>query len=104
MPLYMTQQTTIPITAKTTQIAAGAAGPTVIKASAGTFFGILTQTSAAGTPAVFDNASTNAGTIVAQVIASSIGLQDTISDGVQMVNGITVSGGATAPAMTIYWL
>src|SRR6266700_577886 len=90
---------------KATAIAAGAAGPTVIKASAGFFYGILVTTVGAGTPQVFDNASTTAGTIVGALSASvAVGDYNAPSGGVGVSSGITVSGGATNPAMTIFWL
>ncbi len=87
-----------------TPIAAGAAGPTAIKASAGVFFGILVTSVGVGTPQVFDNASAASGTIVGALPASAvIGLANSLMAGVKCMNGITVSGGATNPAMTIYW-
>lgn len=99
MPLFNAPQ---PI--KTTVIAAGTATNTVIKASPGIFFGIITTTSAAGTPTVFDNATTNSGTPVGQLGASvTVGVYDNSAAGVPCVNGITVAGSASNPAMTILW-
>jgi hypothetical protein len=89
---------------KTTPIAAGTVANTVIKGSPGIFYGILVTSVGAGTPVVFDNATTNSGTPVGALGASAvIGLSGAIPDGVQCLNGITVAGGATNPAMTIYW-
>lgn len=89
--------------ATATPITAGAAGPTVIKATPGVFYGVLVTTSAAGTPTVYDNASTTSGTIISMAPASTIGLTSAPLIGISTVNGITVAGGATMPAMTIYW-
>ncbi len=87
-----------------TPIAAGALGPTVIKATPGTFYGILVTSVGAGTPQVFDHASAASGTIIGALVASApIGPVMGPTMGVKCSNGITVSGGATAPAMTIFW-
>ncbi len=89
---------------QTTVIAAGVAANTVIKATPGTFYGIIVTTTAAGTPGVFDNATTNSGTPVGQLAASAaLGQYTTVAGGVPCVNGITVAGAAINPAMTILW-
>ena|SRR6266705_3329158 len=88
-----------------TPIAAGTVGNTIIKGTPGTFYGILVTGVAVGTPQVFDNAVTNTGTIVGTLAASApLGLQGFMQQGVQCANGIVVGGGATNPAMTVFWL
>lgn len=89
--------------AQTTSIAAGTSADTVIKASAGIFYGMLVTTSAAGTPTVYDNASGHTGTILSMAPASTIGSVATPAIGVQAVNGITLQGSASNPAVVIYW-
>lgn len=90
--------------AKTTLIAAGTAANTVIKASAGVFYGVFASTTAAGAGLIYDNASTNSGTPVG-VAPSAIGFDQGVpAIGVNCVNGITVAGSATNPALTIYWI
>lgn len=91
--------------AQATAIAAGAAGPTVIKSSAGVVYGVLLTSSAAGVPTIFDNASAASGKIV-DIIAggAAIGTLSSLpAGGVSCANGITALGGATMPAMTVFW-
>lgn len=92
-----------PRSANTLSIAAGTSTDTVVKASAGTFYGMLVTTSAAGTPTVYDNASAGSGTIISMAPATTIGFTATPYIGVNCVNGITVKGSASNPAITIYW-
>lgn len=85
-----------------TSTVAVAAANTVIKAAPGRVCRIVITT--AGTTAfqIFDNATTNSGTILYQSpAANSVG---TVID-VQMPaqNGITVANTATGPAFTISW-
>lgn len=94
----------LPVAVQATSIPANTVANTVIKNAAGTFYGILVTSVGAGTPQVFDNASTNAGTIIGALVASApIGPVMGPTMGVKCNNGITVSGGATNPAMTIFW-
>jgi hypothetical protein len=90
--------------AQTTPIAAGKSTDTVIKGSAGTFYGIIITTLGVAGPIVYDNVTTSSGTIVGSAIASApLGFILGPPMGVQCLNGITVKGGATMPAMTILW-
>ncbi|SRR5713226_7382980 len=99
MPVYV-----LPQVIKTTLIAAGTVANTVVKGAPGTYYGVLLSSVGVGTPGVFDNATTNTGTPVGQLAASApLGAYPTISGGVPCVNGITVAGGATNPAMTVLW-
>jgi len=87
-----------------TAIAAAAAGPTVIKASAGTLYGILATTNAVGVPTAFDNASAASGKIIGIVGTAAIGANsNTPANGVNCTNGITMLGGASMPALTVFW-
>lgn len=87
-----------------TAIPAGHTANTVIKGSAGTYYGMLITSVGVGVPQVFDNATTNSGDIIdTQAASASIGLDHFFEDGIECSNGIVVSGGATMPAMTIYW-
>jgi hypothetical protein len=83
----------------TVAIPAGTAANTVVKASAGRCCRILVTATGTNPLQVFDNASTNAGTIVAALPASpAIGSYD-----FQLPSalGITVAGNAANPAVTI---
>jgi len=87
--------------AVTTAISAGTAANTVISANPGKLCRILVTTVGTNPLQVFDNASTNSGTIIAALAASApIGIYD-----FQMpaANGITVAGNAANPAVTIGW-
>jgi hypothetical protein len=96
---------TMPNGATIAVIAAGAAGPTVIKASTGIYYGTLLTTSAAGAPQAFDNAAAASGNIVAAIPASAaVGYRDAPPMvGERFVNGLTYVGGATMPAMTVFF-
>lgn len=83
----------------TTAIAAGTSANTVVKASAGKICRIIVTATGTNPLQIFDNASTNSGTIIAALPASpAIGMYD-----FQMpaANGITVAGSASNPAVTI---
>lgn len=85
----------------TTAVSAGTMGNTVIKASAGRLCRVLvTSTAGAATTAFYDNATTNSGTIIGIFPAATAA--GTIGDfEMPAVNGITLAGAATNPAMTI---
>lgn len=89
--------------ASTTVVNAGTSSDTVIKAAPGTFCGMVVTSSAAGTPTIWDNASGHTGTPVAIAPASTIGGVPVPSIGVTCLNGITLQGSASNPAVTIYW-
>jgi len=102
-PVYEVDKNGNPRAANTTSIAAGTTTDTVVKSSAGTFYGMLITTSAAGTPTVYDNATAGSGTIISMAPATTIGFTATPYIGVNCQNGITVKGSASNPAITIYW-
>jgi hypothetical protein len=92
------------VAAASVAIAAGAAGPTVIKGSPGTYYGLLITSLGVGIPTIFDNASAASGKIIGMTIASApLGPVPAPMQGVSCANGITVLGGATMPAMTIFF-
>jgi hypothetical protein len=83
----------------TVAIAAGAAANTVVKASAGRIARILVTTTGTNPLQVFDNASTNSGTIIAALPASpAIG---TYSFDLPAAAGITIAGNASNPGITV---
>lgn len=104
-PVYIVDTNGVPKTngAQAFPVPAGTATDTVVKASPGTFYGMLVTTSAAGTPTIYDNASGHTGTILSMAPASTIGSVPTPAIGVTAVNGITVQGSASNPALVIYW-
>lgn len=104
-PVYHVDQNGIPINGCSyAVIAAGATGPTVIKGSAGVLFGVLLSTSAAGAPLGYDNATVASGNVIAAIAGTApIGLALTYPQGVKFSNGLTFAGGATMPAMTIFY-
>lgn len=85
----------------TATVAAGTAANTVVKASAGRLGRVLlTTANGAAAVSIFDNATTNTGTVLGFIAASAVA--GTVVDfGMPAANGITVSGAATNPAMTI---
>lgn len=87
-----------------TMIPAGTIANTVIKSSAGTYYGSLIVSVGVGVPQVFDNASLPTGDVIdTQPASAAIGIDHFFDDGIKCSNGIVVAGGATNPAMTIYW-
>lgn len=87
----------------TTAIASGTASNTVVKASAGRLARI-SITSAAGTTTgttpIYDNATTNSGTILV-VVPNNQAVGSIIDVNLPAANGITVGGVANSPGMTI---
>lgn len=84
----------------TTAVASGASSNTVIKGSAGTLCRVLVTTTGTNPMNIYDNATTNSGTIIGALPASpAVG---SIYD-FQMpaTNGITVGGNASNPGVTI---
>jgi hypothetical protein len=86
----------------TTAVAAGTSANTVIKATAGRLGRVLISTLGTNQLVIFDNATTNSGTIIGVVAASAVA--GTVAD-FQMpaAAGITVQGNASNPAFTISW-
>lgn len=86
-----------------TAIAAAVTVPTVIKNSGGRLARVLVTTVGTGVMTFYDNASTNSGTVIGIIPASSA------VNGIPFVfmaptsNGITASSTATAPAVTVMW-
>lgn len=88
--------------AQTTPIAAGTVANTVVSnVGGGRICSILVTTTGTNPMLVYDNASTNSGTIIAALPASpAIGLY---TFGLPAAAGITVAGNAANPAVTIGW-
>lgn len=84
-------------------IAAGAAGPTVIKAGAGRLVSVLVTTLGAGVMIFYDNATTTSGTIIG-VIPASAPVGTPVVFNFPAVNGITALGGVTMPAVSVAYL
>ncbi|HEX7735230.1 MAG TPA: hypothetical protein VF458_10205 [Ktedonobacteraceae bacterium] len=83
-------------------IAAGVAANTVVKASPGRLARILVTTSGANALNIFDNSSSPSGTQIALVSAAAAA--GTLIDcQAPALNGITVQGNATNPAVTIFY-
>ncbi len=110
-PVYQVDVNGNPITASTSSgssyatIAAGATGPTVIKATSGILFGVVATTSAAGAPLAYDNASAASGNVLAAIAANAaVGTGATLpGGGVKFTNGLTFAGGATMPGLTVFY-
>lgn len=84
-----------------TAIAAGTAGNTVVKASAGRLASVLVTTTGTNPLVIYDNASTASGTIIGALPASpAIGLY---VFGTPAQNGLTVAGNASNPGVTVFY-
>jgi hypothetical protein len=87
----------------TTAFAAGTSANTVIKATAGRLCNIVVTTLGTAALSIYDNASTNSGTILMQIPASAAA--GTIYQlNMPAANGITVAGVANSPGLTISWI
>lgn len=87
----------------TTAVAAATVGNTVIKASAGRLCRVMVTTVGANTLQIFDNSTTNTGTIIGALPASAA-IGSIYDFEMPAANGITVAGSATNPAITISWI
>lgn len=90
------------LAASTTAVAAALAANTVVKASAGRLFKVIVTATGANPLLIFDNASTNAGTVIGALPASpAVGA--TFDFMAPAALGITVGGSATNPGVTVSW-
>lgn len=80
-------------------VAAGVAGDTVIKASAGRLCRIIVTATAANAMQLFDNAAAGAGNIIGQLPANPV--LGPVAFDMPATAGITVKGSATNPAVTV---
>jgi hypothetical protein len=86
----------------TTAVAVNAAN-TVVKAGAGRLCNVLVTTTGTNPMLIYDNATTNSGTVIGCLPASPpVGTTYTFS--MPAAAGITVAGSATNPAVTISWI
>jgi len=83
-------------------IAAGVAANTVIKATPGRLARILVTATGTNQMAIYDNATTNSGTIIAIVPANAV-VGTLIDCQAIALNGITVAGNASNPGVTIFY-
>lgn len=85
-----------------TPVPAGTVGNTVIKATPGRLVHILVTAVGTGALTVYDNATTNAGTIIGLVPAATpVGSLYALH--MPAANGITVAGAAANPGVTVSW-
>jgi len=88
-------------------IAAGNVGNTIVKPGSGVYLGAKITSVGLGAPSIFDNgAGALSGTQLDAIVGSAAlaFLSPVPLQGVKCLNGITVSGGATMPGMTVYFL
>lgn len=84
----------------TVQITGAKTGVTVVKASAGQLCRVLLQAAnATNTILIYDNATAASGTVIGAIPATAVAGMYAFD--MPAVNGITVAGNATNPAMTV---
>jgi hypothetical protein len=90
--------------ALTATVAAGA-GNTVVSANGGRLCRVLVTTAGtgAGNVPIYDNATTNSGTIIGQIPAT-IAVNTYYTFDMPAANGITVANVANGPALTVSYL
>lgn len=86
----------------TTSVPANASN-VVVKGSAGRLCNILVTTTGVTAMVVYDNATTNSGTIIGQLPASAA-VGSIYQFNMPAANGITIAGSATNPAVTVSWI
>jgi hypothetical protein len=86
----------------TTAVAAGTSANTVIKASKGTLAWVLVTATGTAAVLIYDNATTNSGTIIGYIPANAAP-GSRWPCGAPAANGITVDGDAALPAITVAW-
>lgn len=84
----------------TATVAVTASSTAAVKTSPGRLCRILTTSTATAALAIYDNTSTNSGTIIGYVPASTA-VGTSINPQSPAANGIYVAGGAGTPAVTI---
>lgn len=87
----------------TTAIAAATVANTVIKASAGRLARILVTATGTANVLIFDNATTNSGTVIGIVKATAV-VGDIIELRTPAQSGITVGGSANNGGFTVVWV
>ncbi len=86
----------------TTPIAAGVVGNTIVKATPGRLVHVLVTALGTGALTIYDNATTNTGTIIG-VVPASAPVGSLYALHMPAANGITVQGNAANPGVTIAW-
>ncbi len=86
----------------TTAVAAGTAANTVIKAASGYLARVLVTTAGTSVVLIYDNATTNSGTVIGVIPANSPA-GSLLEFHMPAANGITVDGDAQLPAITVAW-
>lgn len=86
----------------TTPIAAATAANTVVSAVPGKLASVLVTTAGTANMLIYDNATTNSGTIIG-VIPSGATVGQVYTLNMPAANGITVAGSASNAGVTISW-
>lgn len=101
VPVDLNGNVAIPGGSATTAIAASKSANTVVKAAAGRLCRVLVTTAGTVTTvSIFDNATTNSGTIIGTFPGAATA-GTTYDFEMPAANGITVGGSATNPAITV---
>ena len=85
-----------------TPIAAGTVANTVIKATPGRLVHVLVTAVGTNPLSIYDNATTNTGTIIG-IVPASAPVGSLYALHMPAANGITVQGNAANPAITVAW-
>lgn len=102
-PVYLVDAQGWPIAGIFAQsIAAGTVADTIIKGKPGRLCRILVTTAGTAAVSIWDNASGHTGTIIGAVAANAVA-GTMVEAQAPAVNGITVQGGASNPAITVIW-
>lgn len=84
----------------TVAVAGGVVANTVVKSSTGRLGRVLVTAAGAGAVTIYDNATTNAGTVIGITPANpTVGTMYDFE--MPAVNGITLAGGSTVPGVTV---
>lgn len=102
-PYYLVDAQGWPVAGTTaTAIAAGTSADTVIKPGPGRLCRILVTTAGTNAVSIWDNAGGHTGTIIGSIAANAVA-GTMVEAQAPALNGITVQGNASNPAITVIW-
>lgn len=87
----------------TVQVASGTAANTVVKSTAGRLCRLLITATGTVSMSIFDNATTNSGTVIGIVPANPV-VGTTYDFNLPAINGITVGGSGSNPGFTVSYI
>lgn len=102
-PIYLVDAAGFPVSGvNATPVAASTSTDTIIKGSVGCLCRVLVTTTGSNALNIWDNATGHTGTIIGAVAANAVA-GTLVECQAPAINGITVQGNASNPAITVIW-